>query len=366
MAPRRSTPRRFNALPWLVGIAAVALAALVYVGFEGTGPSTTPPGPVQIAFSPAPGPSVAPARPSPQAPELRDGNRGRPDPFASLVSSEGAPPSRLPSPAGVPLPPPPGGAIPSPAPVQPGAGMTVNGIMGGASRVAIVQTEEGTYVVGVGDPVRDATVLAILADQVVLKQRNITFTLTLAPGGTVSSEVGEATPCQPVRSQAAQGPGPEQPAAPAQAPTAPATASGAPPSVPSSSPPASGSGGPSISYAPGIPPGVSAPTPSNLVGVQSPSPGASLSQAGGGSGGQSVSYAPGIPPGVTAPQPSGVVGVQSAPPGRSPASAASPAQPAPGASQASPSVGTGPQPSGPIGNPTPLRQPGPRPPSPPC
>lgn len=370
MAPRRFTSRSLKAAsPWLigiVGIVGIALVALEYVRPEGTGPAAIRQGqPVERAFSPSPGTSVSPARPSPPSLGVPEGPRGRPDPFAPLVSSEGRPPGRFPSPAAVPLPPPPGGTLGAPAFVQPGAGMTVTGIIGGRSRVAIVQREEGSYVVGVGDRVGDAVVVAISADQIVLKQRHSTFTLVLPPTGTVFSEAGEATPppCIPASSQGAAGASPGQPAASAPTPPAPTGGPGAPPSEPSStsaapSQPAGGAGGPSVSYAPGVPPGVTEPKPNTgLVGVQSPSP------SGGDSGGPSVSYAPGVAPGVTAPKPNtALVGVQSPTPGGSPSPAAAPSQPAGGASSEPPTAAPGSPPGGSVSTPAaPSRGPGLRP-----
>ncbi len=82
---------------------------------------------------------------------------------------------------------PPGFAAPGGpgAPPPPGAGMRVAGIMGSRQRVAIIETEGKTYIVGVGERVGDAVVVSILPDKVVLKQNTVTF--ELAVGGERSS-----------------------------------------------------------------------------------------------------------------------------------------------------------------------------------
>ena len=77
------------------------------------------------------------------------------------------------------------GAGPGTAPPPPGAGMRVSGIMGSRQRVAIIEAEGQTYIVGVGERVGDAVVISILPDKVVMKQNNVTFELGF--GGERSS-----------------------------------------------------------------------------------------------------------------------------------------------------------------------------------
>lgn len=74
------------------------------------------------------------------------------------------------------------GAAPPPSP---GAGMRVTGIMGSRNRVAIVESEGKTYIVGVGERVGDAVVVSIMPNKVVLRQHNVTFELGF--GGDRSS-----------------------------------------------------------------------------------------------------------------------------------------------------------------------------------
>jgi len=63
--------------------------------------------------------------------------------------------------------------------------MRVSGIMGSRQRVAIIEAEGQTYIVGVGERVGDAVVISILPDKVVMKQNNVTFELGF--GGERSS-----------------------------------------------------------------------------------------------------------------------------------------------------------------------------------
>lgn len=79
----------------------------------------------------------------------------------------------------------PGGGPGVAAPPPLGAGMRVTGIMGSRTRVAIIEAEGKTYIVGVGERVGDAVVVSILPDKVVLKQNNVTFDLGF--GGERSS-----------------------------------------------------------------------------------------------------------------------------------------------------------------------------------
>jgi hypothetical protein len=57
----------------------------------------------------------------------------------------------------------------------PGAGMTVVGILGGNTRVAIIRTEGQTVIAGVGEHVGDAVVVSIQSRKVVLKEGSVTF-----------------------------------------------------------------------------------------------------------------------------------------------------------------------------------------------
>ncbi len=366
MTPRGSiSPRTFKkALPWLAGILAVVLAGYVYMRPRGEVPGShvTTSGPAAPALPPA---ATTPARSGEKAPSVSSGPRvspeqppplfgaadrgsGRLDPFAPLVTREGRSSGTFPPPSGgFPLPPTPGL---TPPPNTPGAGMTVTGIIGGHSRVAIVEREEGSYVVGVGERVGDALVVAISADQVILKQHNATFALVLSSASTFSLTTGGApstASCDTVPSQPAGGASPGQSAAaPAGPPEAPPVAPPAAASAPNNtqsppSSPAGASGGQPISYAPGVPPGVYAPTPSSSTG------GPSTTQTGsaGASGGQPISYAPGVPPGVYAPTPSSSAGGPSTTQTGPSSSTGAPAQPAsgstPGQSPAAPGASPG-------------------------
>jgi hypothetical protein len=122
------------------------------------------------------------------------GPRGRGDPFSPLAVPESArpvpstPSPSLPPPPGVGLPMPPGFGVPgggTTPPPAPGAGMRVAGIMGSRSKVAIVESEGKTYIVGVGERVGDAVVVSIQADKVIMRQKGVTFELGF--GGERSS-----------------------------------------------------------------------------------------------------------------------------------------------------------------------------------
>jgi hypothetical protein len=63
---------------------------------------------------------------------------------------------------------------------SPTAGIAVTGIAGGSVKLAIVEMGGLSYVVGVGDRIRDFTVMAISGNEVVLRQRDRTFRLSLA------------------------------------------------------------------------------------------------------------------------------------------------------------------------------------------
>jgi hypothetical protein len=157
----------------------------------GTGPSPAPGSPVG-AEPAAPAPAAAPAKPQdPEAAVVGTGQRGRSDPFSPLVNPEAprAAPT-LPPPPGVGLPMPPGFAAPGAgpgvgAPPSPGAGMKVTGIMGSRNRVAIIEVDGQTHIVGVGERVGDAVVVSIMPEKVIMKQHNVTFELGI--GGDRSS-----------------------------------------------------------------------------------------------------------------------------------------------------------------------------------
>ncbi len=70
---------------------------------------------------------------------------------------------------------------PSPPPL--GTGMTVSGILGGTTRVAIIRVGGETFVARVGEPVGDAVVVAIFPSKVVLKKGHATFELPLSSAG---------------------------------------------------------------------------------------------------------------------------------------------------------------------------------------
>ncbi|HLW61687.1 MAG TPA: hypothetical protein VKV57_17430 [bacterium] len=55
--------------------------------------------------------------------------------------------------------------------------MRVAGIMGSRSRVAIIEAQGKSYIVGVGERVNDAVVVSIDPDKVTMKQNNMTFEL---------------------------------------------------------------------------------------------------------------------------------------------------------------------------------------------
>lgn len=75
-------------------------------------------------------------------------------------------------------------AVPEqPSPPPPGTGMTVSGILGGPTRVAIIRAGGETFVARVGDPVGDAVVVAIFPGKVVLKKGHATFELPLSSAG---------------------------------------------------------------------------------------------------------------------------------------------------------------------------------------
>src|SRR5207302_8752934 len=66
-----------------------------------------------------------------------------------------------------------------------GGGMRVAGIMGARSRVAIIESDGRTYIVGEGERVGGAVVVSIQPEKVVLKENDVTFELNI--GGEQSS-----------------------------------------------------------------------------------------------------------------------------------------------------------------------------------
>lgn len=79
----------------------------------------------------------------------------------------------------------PGGGPGAGLPPSPGAGMRVTGIMGSRTRVAIIEADGKTHIVGVGEHVGDAVVVQILPEKVIMRQHNVTFELGV--GGDRSS-----------------------------------------------------------------------------------------------------------------------------------------------------------------------------------
>ncbi len=169
-------------------------------------------------------------------------------------------------------------AAQSPGASSPTAGITVTGIAGGTVGVAIIETDGRSFVVGVGDRIRDFTVKAITANEVVLGRGNLAYRLALTRGGTSPTIAGGAPPAVAIPAQAAS-------AAPAQVPTAspppaeqPAAAPAAPqpPTVPVRS----------LELAPGYPQQTAVPVLAVLLIPAPPTPSA-------------------IPPGTTLYTPSG-------------------------------------------------------------
>ena len=102
----------------------------------------------------------------------------------------------------------------SPGASSPTSGITVTGIAGGTVRVAVIESDGRSFVVGVGYRVRDFTVKAISANEVVLGRGNLAFRLPLARGGTSATIAGGAPPAVAIPAQAV-------PAAPAVVPANP-------------------------------------------------------------------------------------------------------------------------------------------------
>ena len=151
----------------------------------GTPPKAGPPGPAPQG-APVPGLPVptnvasTAANPNTEAALVGKGEQGRTDPFSPLATQEGS---------GGPLPPLPSGQLPVPpgfvggpggpgTPPPLGVGMRVAGIMGGRSRVAIIEADGRTYIVRAGERVGEAVVVSVLPDRVVIQQNNVTFELS--------------------------------------------------------------------------------------------------------------------------------------------------------------------------------------------
>ncbi len=149
-------------------------------------PGAVPPGGEPQPGAPAPA-AQTPPNPNSEAAIVGSGPRGRQDPFIPLATPGfgGGVPS-------LPLPPLPG-QLPGQLPgfTSPGIGaggggrMRVAGIMGSRSRVAIIESDGRTYIVGEGERVGGAVVVSILPEKVVLKENNVTFELNI--GGEQSS-----------------------------------------------------------------------------------------------------------------------------------------------------------------------------------
>jgi hypothetical protein len=113
------------------------------------------------------------------------GPRGRQDPFVPLAQPGGGIGGPVPS---LPLPPLPGQLPQPPGFTTPGIGaggggrMRVAGIMGARDRVAIIESEGRTYIVGEGERVGGAVVVTILPEKVVMKENNVTFELNIGGG----------------------------------------------------------------------------------------------------------------------------------------------------------------------------------------
>ena len=289
-ATPKSSPGLLRTLPWLIALCSVAAAGYALGRLEAA--AQAPETPVSgFVASCAAGPtanSVPPLRNVTARPTVALRTRqpallasvggpgvGRSDPFVPLVASEGS--SDEPPPQAsrnIQLPPPPelapeANPQQSPTPAPAAAPVTVAGIMGGAeARVAIVKSEGTSYIVGVGEKVGDATVVAISEDNVVFKEAGSTRSVAVS-GGQPS-----APPSAPMPSPAIA------PVAPSVAPapgggTSPAAPQTPPPAAPATSPvtpyvvPApTGGAGPA---APQMPP-PAAPATSPVAPSDSPAP----------------------------------------------------------------------------------------------
>jgi hypothetical protein len=155
------------------------------------GRQASPPGSLDSPLPAAPSTRSQSLPAAPGAPS-REGV-GRDNPFASLVIPQrpslglGVPQPRPGAPSfGIDLPLPPGATPPGgrgTPPPPPGAGMKVGAIVGGRERAAIIQSQGQTFIVGVGDHMGDAVVVAIFETKVVLREGGVTFELAFGGEG---------------------------------------------------------------------------------------------------------------------------------------------------------------------------------------
>jgi hypothetical protein len=189
MAPRGSNGAcQSRPLLWFAGILIVVLTGSVYVRSL---PATSSMAATRPTTSGERAPALTSGRPGPPS---RTGVLGRPFPGLLLRPSSAL--ARVTSPVGVganSLPGAPRGAPALAVPLSssssavqvseassPTAGITVIGIATGSTYLAIVEMDGLSYVVGVGDRIRDFTVTAISGNEVVLRRHDRTFRLQLA------------------------------------------------------------------------------------------------------------------------------------------------------------------------------------------
>ena len=204
-------------LPWLAAILIVVLIGYVHVMSQGGPPAagTNKSQPLSAALSPTAtglaasreaGRALSPGRPSPASPT---GVVRRPTPGGPLGPSSGLI-ARAPlattaeahalsvAPMGAPslaaLPPPNSNPAPLPGVSSSTAGITVTGIAGGSIRVAVVEIGGLSSIVGVGDRIRDFTVMAISENEVVIGQDDRTFRLPLSRASTPRTTAGGTPP----------------------------------------------------------------------------------------------------------------------------------------------------------------------------
>ncbi len=247
-------------LPWLAVILIVVLIGYGRVTSQGGPPAigANKSQPLSAALSPAAtglaasregGPAFSSGRPTPASPT---GVVRRPTPGAPWGPSNGLTGRATPAttaeahslsvaPMGAPslamLPPPNSNPALLPGVSSSIAGITVTGIAGGRVRVAVVEIGGLSSVVSVGDRIRDFTVVAISANEVVLRRDDRTFRLPLARARTFQTTTGGGAPAVAIPAAAAPAspagtpiiglpPLPEQPTAASQLPqppTAPVT-----------------------------------------------------------------------------------------------------------------------------------------------
>lgn len=177
-APAGMAPRAAGTPP-VAGTAAPSGAPAMGGPPKATPPAQAPPGKPPSGTAGAPiNVASTEVNPNSEATLVGKGPEGRSDPFSPLATQEsGGPSPLLPPPPGVGLPVPPGFAAPGGGPGT--LGMRVAGIMGGRSRVAIIEASDGkSYIVRAGERVGDAVIISVLPDKVVIKQNNQTFELS--------------------------------------------------------------------------------------------------------------------------------------------------------------------------------------------